>query len=162
VAGGPQEPLARVQAEAVGDQNFVAGQPANIQDADISFSYPTAEEPQITVAVQRAQIPTLFAKMFGVFNASVKATAMAEAYNPSGGDTNVSTGCMAPFMVPNCDPNPNAKGPAPNPNCAGDNLGHSQVEIRSPWIRTGNLNRKKSNCASSWRNFSVAGSRCGQ
>jgi hypothetical protein len=112
VAGGPQETLAREQAELIGAQNTIVGQDAQIQNADISFSYPSAEEPQITVTVQRSQargnpIPTIFAKMFGTTEAGVSATATAEAYNPSdsSGTPGFGNGCVAPFLVPNCDPN---------------------------------------------------------
>lgn len=121
VAGGSQEALARTQAEAVGDQNYVFGQSANVQNSNISFTYPAAFEPQITVVVQRMGIPLVFAKVFGVFAASVKAQATAEAYNPSGGPVNSAVGCVVPFMVPNCDPNSNDTGPAPDANCSGDN-----------------------------------------
>ncbi len=113
VAGGPQEAMARQQAEAVGAQNAVLGQAAQIQNGDISFSYPSAEEPQITVKVQRSQargnaIPLIFAKVFGAFESGVSATATAEAYNPSGANPDapaVGDDCVAPFLVPNCDPN---------------------------------------------------------
>lgn len=112
VAGGPQEAMARQQAEAVGAQNAVMGQPAQIQNGDVSFSYPSAEEPQITVTVQRDKmrgnaIPLIFAKVFGAFESGVSASATAEAYNPSGanpGAPAVGDDCVAPFLVPNCDP----------------------------------------------------------
>lgn len=112
-SGGTQEAAARLQAETVGDSNTIIGENASIQDSDVTFSYPSAEEPQITVTVQRSSargnaIPTIFAKMFGVLQSGVSATATAEAYNPSGAGSSspsVSDDCVAPFLVPNCDPN---------------------------------------------------------
>lgn len=112
-AGGSQETVARQQAETIGDSNTIVGQDATIEDSDITFSYPTSEEPQITVVVERTAargnaVPTIFAKMFGVFQSDVSASATAEAYNPSGagsGSPSVSDDCVAPFLVPNCDPN---------------------------------------------------------
>lgn len=101
-AGGAQEALARQQAEAVGNQNYIGGQDANIQDGDITFSYPTPQEPQITVIAGRA-VPTFFARIFGVTTANVSAKATAEAYNPSGGSAPVATACLKPFLMPNCD-----------------------------------------------------------
>ncbi|HVB99784.1 MAG TPA: pilus assembly protein TadG-related protein [Candidatus Dormibacteraeota bacterium] len=110
VAGGSQETGATTQAEAAGAQNYVMGQRANIHNSDVSFNYPNPQEPQITVAVQRTvargnAIPTLLARVFGVNTVNVVATATAEAVNPSGGSVPVDYGCVAPFLVPNCDPN---------------------------------------------------------
>jgi hypothetical protein len=112
VAGGSQETPARQQAEAVAAKNYIIGQAVVVEDSDITFGYPNAEEPQITVAVQRSSarsdaIPTIFAKVFGANTVDVSVTATAEAYNPSGGGGNSATvaeNCVAPFLVPNCDP----------------------------------------------------------
>jgi hypothetical protein len=116
VPGGPQEPNAAAQAIQVADKNYVAGQPAVLtwtpgstcpttSGNDICFSYPTNTEPQITVTVRRPGIQTIFAKLLGVSTAEVDATATAEAYNPTGGDTSQQVACVTPFLVPNCDPN---------------------------------------------------------
>jgi hypothetical protein len=102
-AGGVQETLARPQAVAAGAQNYIAGQAASIQAGDITFSYPTPEEPQITVTA-KAAVSTFFAKVFGIQSVNVSATATAEAYNPSGGNAPVAAACLKPFLVPNCDP----------------------------------------------------------
>ncbi len=126
VAGGAQESLARQQAENVGDENDVAGEAASIQDGDVSFSYPNPMEPQITVTVQRTvargnAIPLLFAKLFGATFGSVSAMATAEAFNPSGASVPVSYGCVAPFLVPNCDP---VHTTPLSSTCAGDSAGY--------------------------------------
>jgi hypothetical protein len=112
-SGGPHEPKARAQAELVGAQNYILRQPANISDAQISFSYPSPQEPQITVAVA-ATVPTIFAKIFGVQIVPVSVTSMAEAYSGS-----TVFGCVAPFLVPNCDASQTG-GPL-NTQCANDN-----------------------------------------
>lgn len=109
VAGGPQETLAREQAETVGAQDFVMGQAPKIEDGDVSFSYPTPLEPEITVDVRRSAargnaVPLLFSRLFGVTRGSVSARATAEAFDPSGSSVPVGFGCVAPFLVPNCDP----------------------------------------------------------
>lgn len=127
VSGGPQETLARQRAEAVGARDAVMGQPAEIEDGDVSFHYPTPMEPEITVTVQRSAargngIPTLFAGLFGMRLAGVKAQATAEAFDPSGSTVPVGYGCVAPFLVPNCDPK-HASGLL-NSSCAGGSAGY--------------------------------------
>jgi Putative Flp pilus-assembly TadE/G-like len=118
-SGGPQETLGRQYAEASGGQNYIAGKPANIQDGDITFSYPTPTEPQITVVARRT-VSTFFAKAFGVQTANVDATATAEAYAPgggSGGGQGFWASCVKPFLVPDCDPDHQTT--PDNPNCPG-------------------------------------------
>jgi putative Flp pilus-assembly TadE/G-like protein/putative Tad-like protein involved in Flp pilus assembly len=136
VAGGPQEAPAIRQAQAVAAQNTVGGQAANVlfnstspTDAtktDIVFSYPTAQEPQISVTVQRTKargnaLPTFFAKIFGVTSMDVVASATAEAYNPTSGDTSVGVSCVRPWLLPNCDASHPVPGTSPeaNKNCGG-------------------------------------------
>jgi Flp pilus assembly protein TadG len=109
VSGGPQEAEATTQAYAVAGQNPVLGQAPTSASVTTSFSYPNAEEPQITVTVYRDQThgnpaPTFFATVFGHGSMNISASATAEAYNPSGGGTSVGTSCLRPFLVPNCDP----------------------------------------------------------
>jgi Putative Flp pilus-assembly TadE/G-like len=118
-SGGPQETLGRQYAESSGNQNYIAGKVASIQDGDITFSYPTPEEPQITVVAGRA-VPTFFAKIFGMQTANVNAIATAEAYSPAGGGPGgpeIPVACVKPFLVPDCDPN-HTSNPN-NPNCPG-------------------------------------------
>lgn len=112
--GGFQEALAIQQAQSVGGQNYVGGQKANILPADITFNYPTPQDPEITVVVRRSAsrgtpnqpggaMPTYFAKIFGVFSADVSASATAEAFNPSGSNIPVGAKCLKPWLIPNCD-----------------------------------------------------------
>lgn len=108
-AGGAQETPAREAAENAALQNYANGNAVVIQDSDVTFSYPTSEDPEITVTAQLTQArgtapATFFAKIFGLASSNVSATATAEAYNPSGGSVQVGIGCTKPFLVPNCDP----------------------------------------------------------
>jgi Flp pilus assembly protein TadG len=114
--GGIQETVAKQQAVAVAAQNDIAGQPAVVDPAsDVIFSYPTAQEPQITVSTGRS-VETFFAKVFGIQTVNISAKATAEAYNQAG-DSNTKLGatCVKPFLLPNCDPNHPGEV---NPNCA--------------------------------------------
>ena len=61
VAGGPQEALAKTQANAVAGQNFIFGTAATAGTP--VFSYPNPQEPQITVTVSGTS-PAFFCKVF--------------------------------------------------------------------------------------------------
>lgn len=124
VAGGSQESQATTQAESVGSQNAVMGEPADIQNSDVSFHYPSPEDPEVTVTVQRTvargnAVPTILARIFGVDAVNVVAKATAEAFNPGGQGAPVGYGCVAPFLVPNCDPD-HLNVPGGNVNSACD------------------------------------------
>jgi len=123
-AGGIQETDGRRQAVGAGAQNYIAGQPASIDpNADVTFSYPNPQEPQITV-VAKATVSTFFAKIFGVSTSNVSATATAEAYNPAGGGgAPLAAACLKPLLMPNCDPAPGHTSPA-NLNCATQPQGY--------------------------------------
>ena len=66
--------------------------------------------PQITVTMQRTDVPTFFARIFGQRLATVSATAIAEAYNSSnttgasGSMPPVAPTCTKPWLVANLDP----------------------------------------------------------
>lgn len=131
-AGGPQEALATTQAVAVAGQNQVMGLAPTGSTVVTQFSYPSPEEPQITVTVYRDAVhgdplPTFFAKIFGIDSVNISASATAEAYNPSGGGVPVGSGCIKPFLVPNCDPNHPVplSDPKANSNCPCGGTGTS-------------------------------------
>lgn len=120
--------LAITQAKAVGSENRVAGQPANIQDADVTFDFSQQGDPRVSVRVVRSAargnaVPTFFAKALGVVSADIAASATAEAYNPSGssGGPTFCTGCVKPFILPNCDLQHSTPT---NPVCPGGNQGY--------------------------------------
>jgi hypothetical protein len=89
------------QAEAVAAQNLVAGQPAAVQSITCIV---TAANPQISVTVQRTGLPTFFGRIWGGAANSVTATAVAEAYNPSGSTAPIQVQGVKPWLIPNCDP----------------------------------------------------------
>jgi hypothetical protein len=104
-SGGPGlNAAANRQAEAVASQNLIAGQPAALKT--IACAPPAiAQNPQITVTVQRVGAPTFFAKIWGTASSTVTATATAEAFNPSGRSLPIGLSNVKPWLIPNCDPN---------------------------------------------------------
>src|SRR5260370_9790435 len=126
-AGG--EDLARTIATQVAANNQVGGRNLNtagtipctvgqeicvsFNDGDVSF----ATNPHVTVRVQRTDLPTFFARIWGSKQLTVAASATAEAYNPSGTDafagptTPVATTCVKPWLLPNMSPNPGPANP---------------------------------------------------
>ncbi len=137
-SGGPQEAMATTQAIAVAGENLVMGLAPSSSTIATQFTYPTPEEPEITVTVYRDAahgdaLPTFFAKIFGINTVNVSASATAEAYNPSGGNVAAGSGCIKPFLVPNCDPNhPVAIGTGEaNANCPCGGTGVSNGDCPS-------------------------------
>lgn len=141
VAGGAQETPATTAAVNVASQNMVGGQAPSASSVTTAFSYPNAEEPEISVTVHRDAasgnaMPTFFAKILGVSTVDVSATATAEAFNPSGGSTATAVGCIKPFLVPNCDSThpvlqSNAEA---NTNCGGTGKGDGATILCPPGI----------------------------
>ena len=100
--------LAMQQAEAIGNQNLIAGVSPNIQDSDVTFDLSDPNDPRITVVAARDTsrgnpMPTFFIKIFGVDTANVSAQATAEAFNPSGTGIPIGVSCVKPWFFPNCD-----------------------------------------------------------
>jgi len=109
-SGGPgANAAANRQAEAVATQNLVAGQPAAIQNITCDV---TPANPQFAVTVQRTALPTFFGRIWGGAANSVSATAVAEAYNPSGSAAPIQVTGVKPWLIPNCDPDPANPGPS--------------------------------------------------
>ncbi len=103
---------------AVLQQNKVGGV---VPDLTATFDFTTHPgNPQVTVTVQRTDLPIFFARIFGRTVATVTAHATAEAYNSSNagtGATNmppVGPSCVKPFLVVNFDP-AHANGPFIDP-----------------------------------------------
>ena len=93
--------IVNVSAVTTASQNNVAGQAATLQS--IACNFGNAQNPQVTVTVQRTGVPTFFAKIWGSTSNTVSATATAEAYNPSGLTVPIQAS-VKPFLIPNCDP----------------------------------------------------------
>jgi Putative Flp pilus-assembly TadE/G-like len=108
-------PLAITVATQVATNNLVGGRNLNTGEVNVTFPNQVlpnfTTNPKITVVVQRADLPTFFARIWGSAVVTVKATATAEAYNPSGSiGSTVSPGppvapvCVKPWLLPNIDP----------------------------------------------------------
>lgn len=112
---GQAQTIATTQATAVAQQNTIGGQ----APGTVNVTYPNGSSlgcpgsfgvnPQITVQVQRTDLPIFFARIWSRSAASVSATATAEAYNPSnavsvGTAVPIAPRCSKPMIVPNCDP----------------------------------------------------------
>ena len=73
--------------------------------------------PQITVTLQRTNLPMFFARIWGSRAMTVTASATAEAYNPSSSQTNtgsyvpIQPRCVKPLLLANLDPSPGGTGP---------------------------------------------------
>jgi Flp pilus assembly protein TadG len=109
--------LARSYVAGVNLRNTVGGV-APVPTITFDFtSHPG--NPQITVTMQRTDVPTFFARIFGQRLATVSATAIAEAYNSSnttgasGSMPPVAPTCTKPWLVANLDPDHGGATPQP-------------------------------------------------
>src|SRR4051812_7529573 len=107
--------LAQQQANAVVQQSNIAGRPGQLvpplaSNPVFSFGSPTFVNPTVQVSVEQTGLPTFFSRLWRRAPSSVSATAIAEAYNPSGvvgialATPAVSVQCVKPFIDPNMDP----------------------------------------------------------
>ncbi len=101
--------MAQSYAAGAASQNLVASAAAQVVTVSPpDFSLPG--NPRITVTLQRTGLPLFFARIWGSGFASVSATAVAEAYNPSysqSGSTPFlpsAPKCVKPILLPNNDP----------------------------------------------------------
>ncbi len=111
------ETLASTVAIQVAQDNEVGGRNPVAINGEVTVTFPNAASgnfginPHVTVQVQRTDLPTFFARIWGTKQVKVAASATAEAYNPSGG-TAISLGsrapvapmCVKPWLLPNIDP----------------------------------------------------------
>jgi hypothetical protein len=104
--------LAQAVAIQVAEQNEVGGR--NLTAAEVTLPPApggTNTNPTVTVRVQRTDLPTFFARIWGSREITVGASATAEAYNPSGAAAldldpppQVAPTCVKPWLLPNIDP----------------------------------------------------------
>lgn len=100
VSGGPgNAAAANAAAETTAAQHLIAGQAAAV--LSIACDLTQAENPRVTVTVQRTGLPTFFGRIWGAAAGSVSATASAEAFNPSGGSVNIAVGSVKPWLINN-------------------------------------------------------------
>jgi hypothetical protein len=105
------EAQAQAVATEVAQQNLVGGRNLVAAEVTVTFTGDTTPptNPRITVRVQRTDLPTFFARIWGRTQIAVGASATAEAYNPSGASalgttTPVALTCVKPWLLPNLDP----------------------------------------------------------
>ena len=104
------ENLALTLATQVARQNKVGGRNLNGPEVVVTFQPALLGNPRITVKITRDDLPTFFARIWGRTTVSVSASAMAEAYNPSGPTVTIGGGppvaplCVKPWLMPNIDP----------------------------------------------------------
>jgi Flp pilus assembly protein TadG len=110
---GSAETIAQSIAVQVAQSSPVGGRTLIAANGEITVSFVTAVpgDPLVTVRVNRTDLPTFFARIWGNRQVSISATATAEAYNPSNvGGTSATTSppvapiCIKPWLVPNMDP----------------------------------------------------------
>jgi hypothetical protein len=136
-------------------QNTVGGATPTLVGGAPSIVYPAnqADNPTVTVTLQRANVPTFFARIWGRTLSTVTATATAEAYNssnPGGAGNNsmppVAPKCVKPWLVPNFDPGHayapfvNADGTLANPgvwNGGGGGVIGEQITLANIWANCG-------------------------
>jgi hypothetical protein len=110
------ETLANTVATQVATGNSVGGRNLAPGEVTVTFNSTASSfvaNPHVTVQVQRTDLPTFFARVWGRTQVTVGASATAEAYNPSAANSAVGTGgggppvapvCVKPWLLPNLDP----------------------------------------------------------
>jgi putative Flp pilus-assembly TadE/G-like protein len=107
--------IATTAAKDVAKQSVIAGRPITGPDVTVTFPNSGAASfginPQVSVTVQNANLPTFFSRIWSRAALTVRATALAEGFNPSNSSSigggvaiPVVARCVKPFIVPNCDP----------------------------------------------------------
>lgn len=106
------QPMASAMAAQVAMQNKVGGR--NLTGPEVIVTFPPTVgltyNPRVRVQVTRNDLPTFFARIWGRNQVAVSATAIAEAYNPSGSNMAIGSGgriapsCVKPWLLPNLDP----------------------------------------------------------
>jgi len=101
--------MAQSYAAGAATQNLVAKGTAQLLGPP-AMDFSLMGNPRITVTLQRTGLPLFFARVWGGNFASVSATAVAEAYNPSYSQSKTNgflpsaPKCVKPLLVPNNDP----------------------------------------------------------
>jgi Flp pilus assembly protein TadG len=104
--------LAKAVATQVAQSNQVGGRAPLAANGEVVVTTPcpNVTNPCVTVQVQRTDLPTFFARIWGSNQLMVKASATAEAYNPSGANAlggivaPVAPSCVKPWVLPNLSP----------------------------------------------------------
>jgi hypothetical protein len=108
--------LATQIAKSVATQSKIQGQP--VVPGQVAVTFPNAGQPsfvvrpQVSVTVERTDLPTFFARAAGRSIVAVGSTSVAEAFNPSSSSTMsfggapipIAPHCVKPWILPNVDP----------------------------------------------------------
>jgi hypothetical protein len=123
-----------------GGRACTAGQEISVCFTNDTTTPPT--NPHVTVTVQRTDLPTFFARIWGRTQLTVAATATAEAFNPSAASATannpvppVAPICVKPWLLPNIDPTSNPAAPTPIFNAANGAITNSAL---LGWTSTNN------------------------
>jgi Flp pilus assembly protein TadG len=150
-------------------QNKISGGPPVLAGAP-TFDFTRPGNPQVSVTLQRTDLPTFFARIWGRRLTTVTAAAVAEAYNAANSQTStgnyvpITPKCVKPILVANQDPQTTLKFIDPTsgaalatgvvgeqinlyPACTGTGgvgtcttLTPNPPKANSPPLPTGNLN----------------------
>jgi hypothetical protein len=99
--------LASTVATQVATENKVGGAVPTISVTFNVLDPAFHSNPHVTVQVSRTDLPVFFSRIWGNTAATVKASATAEAYNPSGDNvlgqtaTRIAPACVKPWVLPN-------------------------------------------------------------
>ena len=104
---GTAQVIAQQVITSILPENRIEGAPPVLVGTP-TFDFTRNGNPQVTVSLQRTDLPTFFARIWGRRLSTVSATAVAEAYNPSNaaaGYPPITPKCVKPMMVTNVAPN---------------------------------------------------------
>ena len=112
---GPAQSIALQVAE----QNQIAGSTLTAAQVTVTFGGTNLPaNPTVKVTIQKNDLPTFFARIWGRTQFAVAATATAEAYNPSilqgtgaGPGIPIAPTCVKPWLLPNMSPTSGAGKP---------------------------------------------------
>jgi Flp pilus assembly protein TadG len=105
--------MATAAINSVVQQNRVGGVAPQLAPGSPDFTNLATSlgDPQVSVTLQRTDLPTFFSRIWGRRLSTVSATAVAEAYNASnsqdgtGNYVPITPKCVKPLLVTNKDPN---------------------------------------------------------
>jgi hypothetical protein len=111
---GMAQSMATSVINSILPQNKISGVTPTLVGAP-AFDFTRPGDPQVTVTLQRNNLPTFFSRIWSRSLATVTASASAEAYNASGSQTNtgnyvqIRPKCVKPLLVANQDPKTSAQ-----------------------------------------------------
>ena len=104
---GMSQTMATTVINSILPQNKISGVTPTLVGAP-AFDFTRPGNPQVTVTLQRNNLPTFFSRIWSTSLATVTASAVAEAYNPGGAATAgyapIAPKCVKPLLVANQDP----------------------------------------------------------